>query len=76
MLLPWMTIWIALSIQARTGACIGLTVCGLLPFAFLKYRMTVFEPCSIFAVGAVCVLTLLDALPLTVLLRCRIFCSA
>ena len=68
MLLPWMTIWIALSIQARTGACIGLAVCGLLPFAFLKYRMTVFEPCSMLAVGSICVLTLLDALPLTVLL--------
>ena len=68
MLLPWMAIWIALSIQAQIGACIGLAVCALLPFAFLKYRMTVFEPCSIFAVGAICVLTLLDALPLTVLL--------
>ena len=68
MLLPWMAIWIALSIQARTGACIGLAVCGLLPFAFLKYRMTVFEPCSMLAVGNICVLTLLDALPLTVLL--------
>lgn len=68
MLLPWMTIWIALSIQARIGACIGLAVCGLLPFAFLKYRMTVFEPCSMLAVGSICVLTLLDALPLTVLL--------
>lgn len=68
MLLPWMAIWIALSIQARTGACIGLAVCGLLPFAFLKYRMTVFEPCSMLAVGSICVLTLLDALPLTVLL--------
>lgn len=68
MLLPWMAIWIALSIQARTGACIGLAVCGLLPFAFLKYRMTVFEPCSMLTVSAVCVLTLLDALPLTVLL--------
>ena len=68
MLLPWMTIWIALSIQARTGACIGLAVCGLLPFAFLKYRMTVFEPCSMLAVGSICVLTLLDVLPLTVLL--------
>ena len=68
MLLPWMAIWIALSIQARAGACIGLAVCGLLPFAFLKYRMTVFEPCSMLAVGSICVLTLLDALPLTVLL--------
>lgn len=68
MLLPWMAIWIALSIQARTGACIGLAVCVLLPFAFLKYRMTVFEPCSMLAVGSICVLTLLDALPLTVLL--------
>lgn len=30
--------------------------------------MTVFEPCSILAVGTICVLTLLDALPLTLLL--------
>lgn len=68
MLLPWMAIWIALSIHAQIGACIGLAVCALLPFAFLNYRMTVFEPCSILAVGTICVLTLLDALPLTLLL--------
>lgn len=68
MLLPWMAIWITLSIQARTGACIGLAVCGLLPFSFLKYRMTVFEACSMLAVGSICVLTLLDTLTLKVLL--------
>ena len=68
MLLPWMAIWIALSIHAQIGACIGLAVCALLPFAFLKYRLTIFEPCSILAVGTICVLTLLDALPLTLLL--------
>ena len=68
MLLPWMAIWITLSIQARTGACIGLAVCGLLPFSFLKYRMTVFEACSMLAVGSICVLTLLDTLALKVLL--------
>jgi hypothetical protein len=68
MLLPWMAIWIALSIHAQLGACIGLAVCALLPFTFLKYRLTIFEPCSILAVGTICVLTLLDALPLTLLL--------
>lgn len=68
MLLPWMAIWIALSIHAQIGACIGLAVCALLPFTFLNYRMTVFEPCSILAVGTICVLALLDALPLTLLL--------
>ena len=67
MLLPWMAIWIALSIHAQIGACVGLAVCALLPFAFLKYRLTIFEPCSILAVGTICVLTLLDALPLTLL---------
>ena len=68
MLLPWMAIWIALSIHAQIGACVGLAVCALLPFAFLKYRLTIFEPCSILAVGTICVLALLDALPLTLLL--------
>ena len=68
MLLPWMAIWIALSIHAQIGACAGLAVCALLPFAFLKFRMTIFEPCSILAVGTICMLTLLDALPLTLLL--------
>ena len=68
MLLPWMAIWIALSIHAQIGACVGLAACALLPFAFLKYRLTIFEPCSILAVGTICVLTLLDALPLTTLL--------
>lgn len=34
MLLPWMAIWIALSIHAQLGACIGLAVCALLPFTF------------------------------------------
>ena len=67
MLLPWMAIWIALSIHAQIGACVGLAVCALLPFAFLKFRMTIFEPCSILAVGTICVLTLLDVLPLTLL---------
>lgn len=59
---------VALSIHAQIGACIGLAVCALLPFTFLNYRMTVFEPCSILAVGTICVLALLDALPLTLLL--------
>ena len=30
MLLPWMAIWIALSIHAQIGACVGLAACALL----------------------------------------------
>ena len=70
MLLPWMAIWIALSIHAQIGAlrrrnAQSVRCCRS---RFWKYRLTIFEPCSILAVGTICVLALLDALPLTLLL--------
>ena len=67
MLLPWIAIWISLSIDSFWGGVAGIAVCAVLPFAFLKWRATIFEYLSIFFVTAICLLSMLKV-PVLILL--------
>lgn len=59
MLLPWMAIWVLLSINSYWGGIAGVVICAALPFAFLKYRPTVFEYITILAVSSISLLSVL-----------------
>ena len=59
MLLPWIAIWVSISINSLWGGIIGIVLCAAVPFAFLKYRPTVFEYITVFAVSLVSLLSVL-----------------
>ena len=59
MLLPWIAIWVGISINSFWGGIIGIVLCAALPFAFLKYRPTAFEYITVFAVTLVSLLSVL-----------------
>ena len=59
MLLPWIAIWVGISINSFWGGIVGILLCATLPFAFLKYKPTVFEYISVFAVSLVSLLSVL-----------------
>ena len=59
MLLPWIAIWVSVSINSFWGGIIGILLCAAVPFAFLKYRPTVFEYITVFAVSLVSLLSVL-----------------
>ena len=59
MLLPWIAIWVSISIDSFWGGIIGIMLCAALPFAFLKYKPTVFEYITVFAVSLVSLLSVL-----------------
>lgn len=59
MLLPWITIWVLLSIHGFWGGIAGIVLCGVLPFGFLKYKPTVFEAISICSVTVISLLSVL-----------------
>ena len=59
MLLPWIAIWVGISIDSFWGGIIGIVLCAALPFAFLKYRPTVFEYITVLAVTLVSLLSVL-----------------
>ena len=59
MLLPWIAIWVSISINSFWGGIIGIVLCAALPFAFLKFKPTVFEYITVFAVSLVSLLSVL-----------------
>ena len=59
MLLPWIAIWAGISINSFWGGIVGVVLCAAVPFAFLKYRPTVFEYITVFAVSLVSLLSVL-----------------
>ena len=59
MLLPWIAIWVGISIDSFRGGIAGILLCAALPFSFLKYRPTVFEYISVLAVSLVSLLSVL-----------------
>lgn len=59
MLLPWIAIWAGIPIDSRWGGIAGILICAALPFAFLKYKATVFEYITVLAVSAVSLLSVL-----------------
>lgn len=63
MLLPWIAIWVGISINSLWGGVIGVVLCAALPFAFLKYKPTAFEYITVFAVSVASLLSVLGAPP-------------
>lgn len=52
MLIPWITLWVAVAINAELGAVITLLVGALLPLVMRQHRFTLWDELSIGAVGA------------------------
>lgn len=67
-LYPWIIIWVLLPNNFMAGGIVGVMVCAAMPFAFLKWRATIFEYISIFAVGLVSLAAVLQWLPVVVLI--------
>ena len=59
MLLPWIAIWVGISINSFWGGIVGIVLCAAVPFAFLKYKPTVFEYITVFAVSLASLLSVL-----------------
>lgn len=58
LLLPWFPIWIAMSMNQRVGGILGISACALIPFAYLKWKPTVFEYISTLTVTWISLLSL------------------
>lgn len=70
LLMPWMIIWIFLSIDSFRGGFAGIFVCSALPMLWLKYEATVYEYLtvllvSIFSAAAILQVDLVYLLPLS-----------
>lgn len=59
MLLPWIVAWVSLAIDPHFGGILCIALCALLPFAFLKWKMTVFECVTVSLVSILSLLSLL-----------------
>ena len=51
MLIPWITFWIAVSINPAPGAVITLTVAAAIPFLMRNHKLVIWDRLSIFAVA-------------------------
>lgn len=51
MLIPWITFWIAVSINPAPGAVIALTVAAAIPLLMRNHKMVIWDRLSIFAVA-------------------------
>lgn len=58
MLIPWITFWIAVSINANIGAIITLAVCACTPMVMARKELTVYDKISMAVVSLLSVLTL------------------
>lgn len=52
MLIPWMTFWIAVSINGNIGPVITLLVCAIMPLILFKVKSTIYDVITITTVGA------------------------
>ena len=55
MLAAWITLWVALSIHAQTGALVTLGVCACLPLIMARHELCVYDRISLAAVGLLAV---------------------
>lgn len=58
MLIPWITFWIAVSINASVGAVITLAVCACIPVIMARKELTVYDRISLGAITLLSVLAL------------------
>lgn len=52
MLIPWISFWIAVSINSNIGSLISLVVCALIPAIMGKRRLIIWDKLSLIAVAA------------------------
>lgn len=55
MLIPWITFWIAVSINPAPGAVIALTVAAAIPLLMRNHKLVIWDRLSIFAVAVLSV---------------------
>ena len=60
LLTPWIIVWVALSINPLVGGILGVLVCSILPFLYLRYKAVIFEYISIVMINIFCILSLLN----------------
>lgn len=63
MLIPWIVIWISLSIDAFWGGVIGILVSSSIPFIALKSKLTIFDTLSFIVVSSISILAILGIDP-------------
>lgn len=63
MLIPWIVIWISLSIDAFWGGVIGIIVSSAIPLISLKSRLTIFDTISFIVVSLISILAILGVNP-------------
>ncbi len=51
MLIPWITFWISLAIDVKTGSLVSLLVCALVPLIMGKHRLIIWDRLSLSAVA-------------------------
>lgn len=58
LLIPWIVLWSALGFAAKVGGLLGIITCSALPLAYIKWKGTVVEYCSVFMVCGISLLAL------------------
>ncbi len=52
MLIPWISFWISVSINSKTGSLISLLLCALIPLLMRKHRLIIWDQLSLVCVAA------------------------
>ncbi len=60
LLIPWIIVWVALSINPLVGGLLGILTCSVLPFLYLRYKAVIFEYISIVMINMFCILSILN----------------
>lgn len=60
LLTPWIIVWVTLSINTLVGGILGVLVCSILPFLYLRYKAVIFEYISIVMINIFCILSILN----------------
>ena len=56
MLIPWITLWVAVSIDAHAGALVTLAVCACLPLIMARHELCIYDRISFAVPGLLAVL--------------------
>lgn len=59
LIVPWFSIWVVMTINQTIGAIAAILCSMLIPFAYLKFRPTVYECISVFSISLIGLLALL-----------------
>lgn len=64
MLIPWIVIWISLSIDSFWGGILGITASSVIPLIALNSRLTIFDALSFIMVSIISILAILGVTPI------------